>query len=302
MATVLKVGGKEVALSNIDKQWWPQEGISKGDVINYYIEIAPWLLPHLHHRPLVLTRYPNGWQGKSFYQKNTPTSAPPWLSTYSLATKNRVVNYCLVDDLASLLWVVNSGGFEIHPFLSRVQHIENPDFLVIDIDPAKDSSWHHVCETALLVKTALAAWGLTGYPKLSGATGIQIFVPILPNYSYRQTRQITFLLLQQVKSKLSHFTTLERSISKREGKIYLDYLQNSLGKTLAVVYGLRPQAGATVSAPIGWDEVKTMDHQPHMYTLGNMKERIINKGELFEDVLVNKQGLDHLLPLLQQDI
>lgn len=294
--TVLTIANKEVSVTNLDKVWWPEEGITKGDVINYYVEIAPWLLPHLRDRPLVLTRYPNGWTGKSFYQKNTPGHAPAWLKTYPLASDNgRVINYCLADDVAALVWVVNSGAFEIHPFLSRIGSLEQPDFMVFDLDPMEKVTWEHICETALVVARGLELWGLQGFPKLSGSTGIQIFVPVRPAYTYAQIRKVAQDLCQAVHAALPHITTMERSIAKREGKLYLDYLQNALGKTLATVYGVRPRAGATVSTPITWDEVAAMRVRPTDFTLRNLQQRILAKGDLFEPVLHLAQTLDHLL-------
>lgn len=292
----LVIAGKEVSVSNLDKIWWPDEGITKGDVINYYIEMAPWLLPHLQERPLVLTRYPNGWLGKSFYQKNTPAYAPAWLRTFPIASdKGRVINYCLVDDIASLVWVVNSGAFEIHPFLSRAENLANPTFMVFDLDPMEKVTWENICETALVVAKGLELWGLQGFPKLSGSTGIQIFVPVRPIYTYEQIRQVAQALSQAVHTALPKITTMERSIAKREGKLYLDYLQNALGKTLATVYGVRPQAGATVSTPITWDEVEAMQVRPQDFTIFSIKERMSVKGDLFQPVLHLTQSLDHLL-------
>ncbi len=292
----LMVGGKAISVSNLDKVWWPDEGIIKGDVINYYIEIAPWLLPHLQERPLVLTRYPNGWLGKSFYQKNTPAHAPAWLRTFPITSdKGRTINYCLVDDMASLVWVVNSGAFEIHPFLSRTEDLAHPTCMVFDLDPMEKVTWEHICETALAVAKGLELWELQGFPKLSGSTGIQIFVPVRPVYTYAEIRQIAQSLCQAVHTALPGITTMERSIAKREGKLYLDYLQNAMGKTLATVYGIRPRAGATVSTPVTWDEVAAMQIRPHDFTIFNLRERLATQGDLFQPVLQLKQSLDHLL-------
>lgn len=294
---VLTVGSRQVQVSNLDKIWWEREGISKGDVLNYYIAVAPWMLPHLQDRPLVLTRYPNGPEGKSFYQKNTPSHAPDWLPTFALPAENgRVINYCLADDVAALVWLANSGGFEIHPFLSRVQHLDNPDYVVFDLDPMEKGTWQHVCQTALLVKQGLEHWSLVGYPKLSGATGLQVFVPLNPVYSYSQVREFALMLSQAVQAALPEITTLERSIAKREGKLYLDYLQNVKGKTLAAVYGVRPQPGATVSTPVTWEEVAAMQVRARDFTIFTVPERLRRLGDLFAPVLSNRQSLDQLLP------
>ena len=293
--TQLSIAGKEITVTNLEKVWWPDEGITKGEVINYYVEIAPWLLPHLAGRPLVLTRYPNGWAGKSFYQKHTPGHAPAWLKTFPLASDKRIINYCLVDDVAALVWVVNSGAFEIHPFLSRIGTLEQPDFIVFDLDPMEKVTWEHICETAMAVAQGLELWGLKGFPKLSGSTGLQIFVPIRPRYTYSQIREVAYSLCQAVNAALPQITTMERSIAKREGKLYLDYLQNALGKTLATVYGLRPRPGATISTPLTWEEVASMRALPQDFTLFNIQKRVSEKGDLFRPVLQLKQDLDHLL-------
>lgn len=294
--TKLTVEGKEVSVTNLDKVWWPEEGITKGDVINYYIEIAPWILPHLKGRPLVLTRYPNGWLGKSFYQKNTPKHAPSWLTTYPLdSDQGRTINYALVDDVVSLIWVVNSGAFEIHPFLSTVGNLAHPTFMVLDLDPMEQTTWEDTCQIAVAVSHGLKLLGLEGFPKLSGSTGIQVFVPVRPVYTYEQIRHVAQNLCQVVNAALPNITTLERSIAKREGKLYLDYLQNALGKTLATVYGVRPKAGATVSTPLTWSEVVDMQVRPQDFTVQSVKERLIVKGDLFLPVLQLEQSLDHLL-------
>ena len=295
---VLTIGSHEVKVSNLDKLWWPEEGISKGDVLNYYVAIAPWLLPHLEGRPLVLTRYPSGPGGESFYQKNTPDYAPEWLHTFPLLSENgRTIHYCLADDVASLVWIVNSGGFEIHPFLSRVEHLDNPDFVVFDLDPMEKGIWEHVCQTALLVKQALEHWDLQGYPKASGATGMQVFVPISPHYTYEQVRDFALMLSQGVQAALPEIITLERKIANREGKLYLDYLQNVRGKTLAAVYGVRPQPGATVSTPLCWAEVMSMQVRASDFTIFTVPERLRQLGDLYAPVLTNHQSLDHVLKL-----
>ena len=292
----LMADGKEVSVTNLDKVWWPEEGITKGDVINYYVEIAPWLLPHLKDRPLVLTRYPNGWLGKSFYQKNTPQHAPTWLRTFPLDSgQDRIINYALVDDVASLIWIINSGAFEIHPFLSTVDNLVHPTFMVLDLDPMELTTWEDICRIAIAVSNALELLGLEGFPKLSGSAGIQVFVPVRPVYSYEQIRQVAQALCQAVNAALPTITTLERSIARREGKLYLDFLQNALGKTLATVYGVRPKAGATVSVPVTWAEVSDMQIRPRDFTVHDVKRRLAEKGDLFLPVLQLAQSLDHLL-------
>lgn len=293
---LLTIGARDVKVSNLDKLWWPESGITKGDVLSYYIAIAPWLLPHLKDRPLVLTRYPDGPSGNSFYQKNTPSHAPEWLRTFPLQSEGgRTINYCLADDLAALIWIVNSGGFEIHPFLSRIQHLDNPDFVVFDLDPMERGTWEHVCQTALLVRDALTHWGLVGYPKASGATGLQVFVPIDPVYSYGAVRDFALMLSQAVQAALPAITTLERKIAKREGKLYLDYLQNVRGKTLASVYGVRPQPGATVSTPLNWAEVEQMQVRASDFTIRTVPSRLQQLGDLYAPLLTNRQSLDKVL-------
>ena len=295
----MNVGGREVKVSNLDKLWWPAEGITKGDVIRYYIEIAPWLLPHLRARPLVLTRYPDGPGGESFYQKNTPDYAPPWLRTLPLsAGSGRTIHYCLVDDVASLIWIVNSGAFEIHPFLSREGSLDNPDYVVFDLDPMEKATWGDICQIALVLRKALEVWGLMAYPKTSGSTGLQVYVPIKPIYTYDQARAFAFAVCQGVHAVLPEITTLERKIANRDGKLYLDYLQNGRGKTLATVYGVRPKPGATVSAPLTWDEVESGRCHPSDWTIHTLVERVRSQGDLFLAVLSQPQSLDQALSRL----
>lgn len=298
MDTALQIDSKEVKVTNLDKVWWQEEGISKGDVLRYYIEIAPWLLPHLRDRPLVLTRYPDGPYGSSFYQKNTPQYAPGWLRTVPLKSEKRVINYILADDVAALVWIVNSGGFEIHPFLSRIQQIDFPDYVVFDLDPMEKGTWEHVCHTAVVVRQALEILGLQGYPKMTGATGLQVYVPVKPVYTYEQVRSFALHLCQGVQSVLPHITTLERKVSNREGKLYLDYLQNVKGKTLATIYGVRPKPKAPVSTPLTWMEVEEMRVRPGDFTIFTLPERVRQVGDLFRQVLDHPQSLDYILSKL----
>ncbi len=295
--SLLSIGSRQVKVTNLDKLWWPEESISKGDVINYYIAVAPWLLSHLQDRPLVLTRYPDGPSGNHFYQKNVPNHAPDWLPVHPLASEKRTINYLLVDDLAALIWAVNSGGFEIHPWLSRIPQLDTPDFVVFDLDPMERVSWQDICQTALLIGQALQHWNLSGWPKLSGASGMQIFVPIAARYSYQEARDFALAVASAVQAALPRITTLERRIAKREGKLYLDCLQNAKGKTLASVYGVRPQPKATVSMPVTWEEIADGQVRAGDFTIHTVPKLLRDRGDLFATVLTAAQAL----PSLQEE-
>ena len=287
--TPVQVAGRTLALTNLAKPLWPEDGITKAQLIEYYTRIAPYLLPYLKDRPLVLTRYPDGIHGKWFYHKDAPNGTPDWIPTWPhMAEDGRVLQYLLVQEAAALTWVANLGAIELHPWLSRHQSPDSPDWAVIDLDPADETTFEDVLTVARLVRQILAAVGITGFPKLSGATGIHIFCPCGPGYSYAETagfcEAIGRLLLKVYPQKV----TLERVVAKRTGKIYVDYLQNRRGQTITTVYGLRPMAGAPVSAPVTWAEIEA---GPPRFDIKTIWPRLQQMGDLFAPTLMLAQDL-----------
>jgi bifunctional non-homologous end joining protein LigD len=295
---LVMVEGEKLKLSNLSKLMWPEDGITKADFINYFVQIAPYLLPHLKDRPVVFTRYPEGIYGESFYQKNAPDYAPNWLNTYTVVSfsggQKKEIRYVLIDDLKSLVWAANQASLEIHPWLSRIGSIDHPDFAVFDLDPMEDTDFEDARFLALALKRLLEMEGLKGFPKTSGATGIQVYVPLESRYTYRQVRTFAEFFCRVLEKTFPEKATTERNVKKRKGRVYLDYLQNVKGKTLIAPYSPRPFKGAPVSAPVTWDELER-GVVPSMFTVKNMPERLKKTGDLFKGVLEERQKIDRWL-------
>lgn len=295
----LSVGGHEVKLTNQQKVYWPKEGITKGDVLNFYNKISKYILPYLKDRPQSLKRNPNGIADKGFYHKDAGDAAPDWVNHIELYSESadKNINYILCNNKATLLYMNNLGCIEINPWNSRVKHLDKPDYLVMDIDPSDESSFEDVIETALVIREILDKAEATSYCKTSGATGLHIYVPLGAAYDYDQARSFAEIIGTMAQSRLPETTTLERSLSKRNGRIYIDYLQNKRGQTLSSVYSLRPVPGASVSTPLEWREVKKGLH-PSQFNIFNFEERLSKVGDLFEGLLKKKVNLSKALKLL----
>lgn len=286
----VRVGRNTVHLTNLQKVFWPKEGFTKGDVLAYYEQMAPVLLPYLKDRPQSLHRMPGGINGMAFYQKNAGGEAPAWVPSVKVPSKSRgsAVDYLLCNDLAGLLYIVNLGCIELNPWTSRKGHLIKPDHLVLDLDPSDKNSFDDVVDAALAVKQVLDAISVEGYCKTSGASGLHIYIPTGARYTYKQLAPFAKDIMLAVNDLLPDTTTLTRSLSKRSKRhIYLDHLQNRKGQTLASVYSIRPKAGATVSTPLEWKEVKHgLDHTT--FTIETIRERVGKKGDLFAPILKHK--------------
>ncbi|HHW44362.1 DNA polymerase domain-containing protein [Desulfofundulus thermobenzoicus] len=296
----VSVANRTIVLTNLEKIFWPG-GLTKAHLIKYYTDIAPVLLPHIYNRPLVMKRYPDGINGESFYQKECPDYAPDWIETFPVRHSRKVINYVVCNDLATLLWLANLGCIEVHSWLSTVDHIDCPDMAVMDLDPAEGATFQDVLQVALLVRRALAAFDLRSWVKTSGASGVHLFIPIQPEYSFQEvTRAMKYIALLVQRAHPGR-TTLERAISKRKGKVYLDYLQNGRGKTMVFPYSLRPLPGATLSAPLLWKEVETLDVDPVRFNINTIFKRMEEYGDLFSDLLVLKQSMGGLMDAMLKD-
>jgi bifunctional non-homologous end joining protein LigD len=275
-----------VSLTHLNKLYWPKEKISKGDMINYYHRAAEYILPFLKDRPQSLNRYPNGINGEAFFQKNVGDQHPDWITTYRyLSESDQGYKYFLVArDEASLIYMANLGCIEMNPWNSRVQKPDNPDWCVIDLDPDKTNSFNQVIDAALQVKAYLDQLRVTAYCKTSGATGMHVYIPLGAKYSYEQSRLFAEMLVNAVHQELPGFTSVERSLAKRKGKIYLDFLQNRQIQTIAAPYSLRPKPGATVSMPLHWEEVKH-GLKPTDFHIHNALDKIREDPDLFKGVL-----------------
>lgn len=290
-----RINGREVKLTNLPKIFWPEEGFTKAQLIEYYIKIFPYISPHLQNRPLVVTRYPDGIKGKSFYQKNAPAHTPQWVELYPWWSRSsgRLVNFILCHNLETLIWLGNEACLELHPWLSSVNTIDFPDFVVFDLDPAPPAGFAEAREVALILRGLLVELQLQGWVKTSGATGVHVYLPVEPRYSYRQTRELAKKIAEMIKDTIPDKVTLERSVRERDGKVYIDYLQNVRGKTLCAPYSPRPLPGAPVSTPVAWEELE--DIEPLQFNLITLPQRLKEKGDLFAPVLKVRQRLEHVL-------
>lgn len=286
----IEIDGVPVAISNLKKVFWPNAGYTKYDLIDYYLHIAEYLLPYLKDRPQNLHRHPNGINKPSFYQKNQET-LPTWIETFSIYSKSskKDIDYLLCQNEATLLYMVNLGCIEINPWNSTINNIDQPTYTVIDLDPSPKNTFEEVIEVALAVKEVLDLAKIKAYPKTSGSSGIHIYIPLNSQYSFEEARDFTKLLCYYVKEQLPRLTTMDRSLSKRKDRIYLDYLQNRRGQTLAAPYCVRPKNDAPVSTPLLWKEVKP-GLEIRDFTIKNMQARVKKVGDLYLPVL--GEGID----------
>lgn len=282
----------KVALTNLDKVYWPDENITKGELIDYYDSVSRYILPYLKDRPLSLKRNPNGINGPSFFQKDAGDTAPDWVTTAEILSESndKMIDYLVCNDKNSLLYIANLGCIEINPWNSTVDKLDNPDYIVMDIDPSEKNSFNDVIDVALATKEVLDLAGIEGFCKTSASTGLHVYIPFNKKYSFDDAKEFANIIAIMVNEKLPRITTLERALSKRKkNQIYLDYLQNRIGQTLASAYSVRPKPGATVSTPLEWREVKHgLDFRD--FTIKNTLERIKKKGDIFKGVL--GKGID----------
>ena len=275
-------------LTNLDKPLWPPatphgDPTTKGDYLAYLRAVAPYALPHLRNRPLVLTRYPHGADGKSFYQKNVPATAPGWLPRFChRGAEGREIAYLVPDDTADLLWVGQQAALEFHPWQSTTRDPDHPDRAVIDLDPMSPATFEDARRVARLVAQILRAAGVRAWLKTSGATGLHAFIPIRPARTHREVaeaiRTLGTLLLDLWPERI----TLERPVAKRAGRVYVDFLQNAAGKTLCAAYSPRPLPGAPVSMPIDWSELDTV--RPEDWTIRTAPARLARRGDAWRDL------------------
>lgn len=293
---IISYGRKKVKVTNLSKIYWPKEKITKGELIEYYQRISKYILPYLKNRPLSLNRHPNGIDKPSFYQKDMDVEQiPSWVKTAEIYSKsnNANIDYLICNDEATLIYMVNLGCIEINPWHSRYHKEDYPDYLMMDLDPG-EIGFKHVVDTALVIKEICDELDISCFCKTSGATGLHVFIPLAAKYTYDEVKTFAGLLATMTHQRLPKTTSIERSVSKRKDKIYVDFLQNRKGQTIASAYSARPKEGATVSAPLLWEEV---NHKltPKMFTIYNIEERINKVGDLWEGVLGKGISLEKVL-------
>lgn len=293
--TTLQIDNFEVKLSNLTKVFWPDYGYTKGDMINYYIEVYPLIKDFLKDRPLSLKVYPDGIDGKSFFQKNAPDHAPHWLTTYPIYSSQRKepINWIIVNKLSDLVWVANSASIELHCWFSTIQSQDKPDFAVFDLDPGKNSSFSDVIKVAELIKKILDELKITAFVKTSGKSGLHIYIPIKEKYSYSEVKVFLKSIAKMIIKIKPDLATIEWRKEKRNGKVHIDYRQNGRGKTLPIPYSIRPTEDATISTPLNWEELST-NIKPENFTLANIQQRIENQGNLWSEFYRIKQELPEL--------
>lgn len=289
---VRKVGGHELQFTNLKKVFWPMEKITKGQLINYYYQIAPVLMPYLKDRPESMNRYPNGITGKSFFFKNVKGKVPEWMDTYDYYSEadQEKKEYLIANNEATLLYMINMGCIELNPWSSTVKKPDYPTFCIIDLDPDQNT-FDQVIETAQVTKSVLDSMGVESYCKTSGSTGLHIYIPLGNKYTYDQSKEFGRIIATLVNRELPQFTTLERHVSARKGKLYIDFLQNRPHATIACAYVVRPKPGAPVSMPLRWDEVKKGMKMTD-FNIHNAVERVQSLGDIFKPVM--GKGIDLL--------
>ncbi len=279
-----------VLISNPDKVFFPARLLTKGDLVQYYADLADAVLPHLRGRPFHMVRYPNGVEGKFFHQKRVPPHPDYVGEQYVEFPSGHSTVFAVIDNAAALAWVINLGCIELHTWHSRVPEIEKPDYLLIDLDPTTDDQWPYVREIALVVRDVMEEFGLAAYPKTSGATGLHVMVPIKPELPFPEVRRFAKALAEEVERRVGdqEVATTTWRVADRRG-VFVDFGQNSRDKTIAAAYSVRPTPEARVSAPLAWEEVATVE--PHAFTVETMRERIPHVGDLTEGMWRRKVSL-----------
>jgi len=275
----MRIGRHEVAVSNPDKVFFPESGLTKGDLVDYYLAVADCALPHLRRRPFHMKRYPNGVDGEFFHQKRVPATHPDYVDEVPVSfPSGHSTVFAIVDNAAALAWVANLGCIELHTWHSRVPAIEQPDYLLIDLDPSADGQWPYVREIATCVREVMDELGLASFPKTSGATGLHILAPIKPDLRFPEVRRFAKALAEEVERRIGdqQVATTTWRVADRKG-VFVDFGQNARDRTIACAYSIRPVPDARVSAPLRWDEVPDVD--PAAFTVATMRERIASAGD-----------------------
>ena len=295
----LKIGGRTVEVSNLDKVFYPKTGFTKGQVIDYYVNISPYLLPHLKGRPVTLKRYPNGVEGLFFYEKQIPSSHPEWVKTTNVKRKDgSEINYCVFDSLPVLVWAANLADLELHTFLHRAPAIQTPTALAFDLDPGPPADVVLCCQVGLWLKELFEKLKLKSFAKTSGSKGLQIFVPLNRPANYEQTKAFAHAVAESLEREFPKIVVSRMQKNLRVGKILVDWSQNDPHKTTVCVYSLRAKDHPTVSTPVTWEEVaralKKKSAQLLTFEAADVVKRVKSNGDLFAPVLTLKQQLPRL--------
>jgi len=293
----LDVQGTKVDVTNLQKVFYPKTGFTKGEVIDYYIQISTVLLPHLKNRPISLKRYPDGVEGFFFYEKECPAHRPKWVKTRKVAKKDGgAVNYCLMNDLPALVWAANLADLELHTFLHRAPALTRPTMLAFDLDPGPPADIVLCCHVGLAIKALFDSLGLQSFPKTSGSKGLQVYVPLNTPVTYERTKAFARAVAQALEQQFPETVISRMARTARKGKVFVDWSQNDAKKTTVTVYSLRAKETPTVSTPVTWNEVKKalQSQRALKFEANDVLRRVKTMGDLFEPVLTLKQKLPPL--------
>lgn len=286
---VLSLGGRKVQLTNLHKPFWKKLGLTKGDLLQYYAGIAPFLLPHLADRAMVMKRYPNGAEGDFFYMKRAPSPRPAWIEICTISHHAGPVGFPIVQDLASLLWLINLGCIDLNPWYSRCDDTDRPDFLHFDLDPGPGARFDRVREVALRLHEVLDALGMPNYAKTTGSKGIHVYIPIVRGPLQKEVWTFAKALAVELEVRYPKIITAEyRKVKRPHARVLVDYNQNAWGRTLASIYSVRPTPRAAVSTPVTWEEVEegiAIDD----FRIDNVLERVASLGDLWKPLLAKKR-------------
>jgi bifunctional non-homologous end joining protein LigD len=289
---VLVVAGREVRLTNLRKPFWPELGITKGHLIQYYADVAPVLLPHIRDRAMVMKRYPHGAAGKFFFMKRAPTPRPAWIRICSIGHDSNIIDFPVIDDLPSLLWVINLGCIDLNQWYARCDDVDRPDYVHFDLDPGEGASFARVRESALIVAEALRSLKMKPLVKTSGSKGLHVYVPIVRGPVQKEVWTFAKALAVELASRNRTLMTSEYRVASRpRGRVLIDYNQNAWGQTLASIYSVRPRPRATVSTPLTWQEVAA-GAEIEDYRIDNVRQRIEKHGDLWKPLLASRGRTD----------
>jgi bifunctional non-homologous end joining protein LigD len=290
---VLEIGDKEVKVTNLGKPFWPDLGITKGDLLQYYADVSKLLLPHIKDRAMVMKRYPHGAYGKFFFMKRAPTPRPEWIETCTIDHGNgNIIDFPMIQDLPALMWVINLGCIDLNQWYATCDDVDTPDYLHFDLDPVEGTPFETVIETALVVHEALNALGMPNYVKTTGSKGMHLYIPIVRKHHQKVVWTFAKELARVLEARRPDIITAEYKVAKRpKGRVLVDYNQNRWGSTLASVYSVRPRSHAPVSTPVTWQEVEA-GIRIEDFTVTNVRERFENTGDLFKPLVLKKGRFD----------
>jgi len=298
--SVVHVQGKDLEVSNLEKVLYPEAGFTKGQLIDYYVRIAPVLLPHLKGRPLTMKRYPNGANSQFFYEKNCPVHRPGWVNTTAVWSEgnNRWMDYCMVQDLPTLVWVANLASIELHPSLSLGKKIEQPTYIVFDLDPGPPATIVQCCQVGLWVREIFGQFGLESFAKTSGSKGLQIYIPLNTSVTYDETKPFAKTIARLLEDQHRDLVVSDMKKALRTNKVFVDWSQNDQYKTTVSVYSMRAKERPTVSTPVTWNEVeqclKKEDPESLVFTSDQTLARVEKNGDLWANLPKTKQKLPPL--------